>query len=48
MKEWTDKRRVHENYNAVTGVGDDVRNSDSIYSWRGLLGFIPHMEQGYY
>lgn len=48
MKEWKEKRRVHENYNSVTGVGDDVRNSDSFYSWGGLLGFIPLMEDGYY
>ena len=48
MKEWKDKRRVHENYNSVTGVGDDVRNSNSFYSWGGLLGFIPLMEEGFY
>ena len=48
LNEWTGKRRVHENYNAVTGVGDDVRNSDSFYSWGGLLGLIPLMEEGYY
>ncbi len=30
--------RVHENYNLVTGVGDDVRNSDSFYSCGGLRG----------
>ncbi len=48
LNEWTGKRRVHENYNADTGAGDDVRNSDSFYSWGGLLGFIPLLEQGYY
>ena len=48
LNEWTGKRRVHENYNAVTGVGDDVRNSDSFYSWGGLLGLIPLMEEGFY
>lgn len=48
MKEWRGKRRVHENYNADTGVGDDVRNSDSFYSWGGLLGLIPLMEAGYF
>lgn len=48
LNEWRGKRRVHENYNAVTGVGDDVRNSDSFYSWGGLLGLIPLMEEGYY
>ena len=48
LNEWTGKRRVHENYNAETGVGDDVRNSDSFYSWGGLLGLIPLMEEGFY
>ena len=48
LKEWTGKRRVHENYNAETGEGDDVRNSDSFYSWGGLLGLIPLMEAGDY
>ncbi len=48
LNEWEGKRRVHENYNAETGVGDDVRNSDSFYSWGGLLGLIPLMEGGYF
>ncbi len=48
LKEWNDKGRVHENYNAETGVGDDVRNSDSFYSWGGLLALIPLMEGGYF
>jgi len=48
LKEWNEKGRVHENYNAETGVGDDVRNSDSFYSWGGLLALIPLMEEGYF
>ena len=24
LKEWKEKRHVHENYNAITGTGDDV------------------------
>ena len=48
MKEWKENRRVYENYNSVTGVGGDVRNSDSFYSWGGLLGFIPLVEEGYF
>ena len=48
LHEWTGKRRVHENYNAETGAGDDVRNSDSFYSWGGLLGLILLMEEGFY
>jgi len=48
MKEWRANRRVYENYNATTGVGGDVRNSASFYSWGALLGFMSLMEQGYY
>ncbi|MEM9144513.1 MAG: trehalase family glycosidase, partial [Bacteroidota bacterium] len=47
MQEWTAKRRIHENYNAVTGQGDDVRNSDPFYAWAGLLSYIAFMEEGY-
>lgn len=48
LKEWTENRRVYENYNSVTGEGGDVRNSDSFYSWGGLLSFIVLMEEGYW
>ena len=48
LQEWRDKGRIHENYNADTGRGDDVRNSDSFYSWGGLLGLIPLIEAGYF
>ena len=40
LKEWKEKRHVHENYNAVTGSGDDVLSSDRFYHWGALLGFI--------
>lgn len=40
LKEWTEKRHVHENYNAVMGTGDDVTSSDRFYHWGALLGFI--------
>ena len=48
MKEWQENRRVYENYNAETGMGSDVRNSDGFYSWGGLLGLIALMEEGYW
>ncbi len=48
LKEWLENGRVHENYNSVTGVGGDVRNSAGFYSWGGLLGFIPLIEEGYW
>ncbi|MGC9350334.1 MAG: MGH1-like glycoside hydrolase domain-containing protein, partial [Anaerolineae bacterium] len=38
LKEWLEHRHVHENYNAETGEGCDVRNSDRFYHWGGLLG----------
>lgn len=46
MQEWTEHRHVHENYNADTGYGDDVKNSDRNYAWGGLLVFIALMESG--
>jgi hypothetical protein len=42
--EWTAKGHVHENYNAVTGAGDDVPNSDPFYHWGSLMGLISYME----
>ncbi len=48
MKEWRENRRVYENYNAETGVGGDVRNANSFYSWGALLGMIALMEYGYW
>lgn len=48
MQEWRQNRHVYENYNSVTGVGGDVKNSDAFYSWGGLLSFIALMDQGYF
>lgn len=45
LGEWRSKGHVHENYNAITGSGDDVENSDAFYSWGGLLGLIELQEQ---
>ena len=44
-KEWTEKGHVHENYNAITGTGDDVANSDRFYHWGALLGYVEYLEQ---
>jgi len=44
-KEWTEKGHVHENYNAITGNGDDVTNSDKFYHWGALLGYMEYLEQ---
>ena len=43
-KEWTEKGHVHENYNAITGSGDDVSSSDRFYHWGALLGLIGYLE----
>ena len=45
LKEWLDKKHVHENYDADTGMGCGSR-SYSLYHWGGLLGLIPLMEKG--
>jgi putative isomerase len=48
LKEWKAHGHVHENYNSQNGEGHDVKNSDSFYSWGGLLGLIGIMEAGLY
>jgi glycogen debranching enzyme len=45
VKEWREKSHVHENYNALTGTGDDVSSSDRFYHWGALLGYIEYLEQ---
>jgi hypothetical protein len=48
LKSWLSDGYVFENYNATTGQGDDVRNSDKFYHWGALLGYINLIEQGFY
>ena len=48
MKEWLEDRRIYENYNSVTGEGNDVSNSDGFYSGGGLLALIKLMEEGFW
>ena len=43
-KEWKQNGHVHENYNSITGEGDDVRSSDRFYHWGALLGLVSYME----
>ena len=45
LKEWSEKGHVHENYNAITGAGDDVHNSDRFYHWGALLAYVEYMER---
>jgi len=44
-QEWSANGHVHENYNALTGSGDDVSSSDRFYHWGALLGYIDLVEQ---
>jgi len=45
LQEWRRHGHVHENYNAITGSGDDVNSSDRFYHWGALLGYIEYLEQ---
>ncbi len=45
QKEWTANGHVHENYNAISGTGDDVESSDRFYHWGALLGLIDYLEK---
>ena len=40
MGEWRAENHIHENYNAVSGDGDDRKNADALYTWGALLGQI--------
>jgi hypothetical protein len=43
-QEWKVNGHVHENYNSITGIGDDVSSSDRFYHWGALLGLIDYLE----
>jgi neutral trehalase len=45
LQEWKKNGHVHENYNAITGSGDDVRSSDRFYHWGALLGYIQYLQE---
>ena len=44
LQEWRDEGHVHENYNTDTGDGDDMPNSDPLYTWGALLGYVAIQE----
>jgi len=46
LKEWREHGHVYENYNADTGRGGDVENSDPFYHWGALLALIPLLHDG--
>jgi hypothetical protein len=45
MRDWEANGHIHENYNAITGSGDDVKNSDRFYHWGAMLGLISMLEK---
>jgi putative isomerase len=45
LEEWKKNGHVHENYNAITGTGDDVSSSDRFYHWGALLGYIWYLQE---
>ena len=47
MKSWEKNGAIYENYNAITGQGDDVKNADGFYHWGALLTFMSFIEKGY-
>lgn len=46
MKNWRENGGIFENYNSVTGQGDDVYNADGFYHWGALLTFMEFIEKG--
>ena len=46
MKSWLSHGYIFENYNADTGVGDDVVRSDKFYHWGALLSYVMLIEEG--
>jgi putative isomerase len=44
LQEWRKNGHVHENYNGMTGAGDDVGSSDRFYHWGALLGYIQYLQ----
>jgi len=44
QEEWRAESHIHENYNSTTGEGDDVLNSEPVYTWGALLAFLAVQE----
>ncbi|MBN1373365.1 MAG: hypothetical protein JW987_15620 [Anaerolineaceae bacterium] len=40
LKEWQDEGHVHENYDDISGDGDNVPNADPLYHWGALLAYL--------
>jgi len=46
IKNWRENGGIFENYNSITGAGNDVKNADGFYRWGTLLTF-EFIEKGY-
>ena len=44
---WNESHSIYENYNATTGKGNDVSNSDHFYTWGALLGYMSLIQDGW-
>ena len=40
LGEWRGESHVHENYDDISGDGDNAPNSDPVYHWGGLLAYL--------
>ena len=47
LGEWENENHIHENYNSITGDGDDKKNADPFYTWGALLAYLPVCEYIY-
>jgi putative isomerase len=45
LKSWRSDAAIYENYNALTGAGNDVTSSDAYYHWGALLGVLSLLEE---
>ncbi|MBN9384034.1 MAG: hypothetical protein J0H74_25010 [Chitinophagaceae bacterium] len=45
MKSWKKDGSIFENYNSVTGQGDDVNSADAFYHWGALLSFLSILDR---
>jgi putative isomerase len=46
LRSWRSDGAIYENYNAITGAGNDVTSSDAFYHWGALLGVLSLVEEG--
>lgn len=44
LKEWQEEGHVHENYDDISGDGDNVPNADPLYHWGALLAYMGMQE----